>query len=247
MLVVEVAFDGVSFMKSVDREKHPSINWVTLMGFHDVNSVLKRKDVLNTARKFHKAGSAILVWVRIPPSSQTHQSALTVLADGMSCSEIDKKSFNKAWDSFVDVSTGFDAIGSNYVVMAGKDCALYAHERVQKWLRSHKLNERTFDACGVNYTGPDGLLARVPTRLSTSVRHITSAFAGLQCSDRDNRKKCRSSDAPYHLQISEKLIESFKEHCMNLQVPNSGAAVAIRSQAFQRPALSRPRLDLVLS
>ena len=49
MLVVEVAFDGVSFMKSVDREKHPSINWVTLMGFHNVNSALKRKDVLNTA------------------------------------------------------------------------------------------------------------------------------------------------------------------------------------------------------
>ena len=161
MLVVEVALDGVSFMKSVDKEKHPSIDWVTMKGFHDVNSVLRRKDVLNIARKFHKAGSAILVWVRIPPSSQTCQSAFTVLADGMSCSDFDKKAFNKAWASFVDVSTGFDAIGASYAVMADKDCAFYAHERVQKWLRLHKLNER-IDACGVNYSGPDGLLARVP-------------------------------------------------------------------------------------
>ena len=247
MLVVEVALDGVSFMKSVDKEKHPSIDWVTMKGFHDVNSVLKRKDVLNIARKFHKAGSAILVWVRIPPSSQTCQSAFTVLADGMSCSDFDKKAFNKACASFVDVSTGFDAIGASYAIMADKDCVVYAHERVQKWLRLHKLNERTFDACGVNYSGPDGLLARVPIKLSTSVRHITSAFASLQRRDRDNHKNCRSSDLPYHLQISEKLLEGFKEHCMSLQVPNSAAAVAVRSRALQRSALFRPRLAYAMT
>ena len=247
MLVVEVALDGVSFMKSVDKEKHPSVDWVTMRGFRDVNSVLKRKDALNVARKFHKAGSAILVWVRIPPSSQTCQSAFTVLADGMSCSDVNKKAFNKAWASFVDVSTGFDAIGTSYAIMADKDCAFYAHERVQKWLRLHKLNERTFDACGVNYSGPDGLLARVPIKLSTSVRHITSAFASLQCRDRDNHKNCRSSDLPYHLQISEKLLEGFREHCMSLQVPNSAAVVAVRSRAFQHSALFRSRLACAMT
>eukprot|EP00439_Symbiodinium_sp_Y106_P019629 s5035_g2.t1 len=49
ILVVEVAMDGMSFMKSMNREKHPSINWVTMTGFHDVNSVLKRKDVLKVS------------------------------------------------------------------------------------------------------------------------------------------------------------------------------------------------------
>ena len=34
----------------------------------------------------------------------------------MSCSDVDKKTFNKAWASFVDVSTGFDAIGTSYAV-----------------------------------------------------------------------------------------------------------------------------------
>eukprot|EP00439_Symbiodinium_sp_Y106_P065400 s2567_g10.t1 len=131
--------------------------------------------------------------------------------------------------------------------MADKDCAFYAHERVQKWLRLHKLNEHTFDACGVNYSGPDGLLARVPIKLSTSVRHITSAFASLQCRDRDNHKNCRSSDLPYHLQISEKLLEGFREHCRSLQVPNSAAVVAVRSRAFQHSALFRSRLACAMT
>ena len=244
MLIVEVALDGGSFMKSLDRNKHPSVSWITICGLDEINSVMKRKDALNVARRFHRQGVPILVWLRIPPSSQTHPAAFTVLADGMSTEEIDKKLFNKAWASFVDVSTGFDAIGSDYVIMADKDCAFHSHERVQKWLRSHKLNDRTLDACGVNYMGPDGLLAKVPIRLSTSVKEIISTFAVLQCSDRDNHKKCRSSDSPYHLQISEKLISSYQEHCISkeLKVPNSTAMVAIVSQALKHSASPRLRL-----
>ena len=98
------------------------------------------------------------MWLRVP--SQTHPSAFTVLADVMSSGDVEKTSFNKAWASFVDISTGLDAIGADYVIMADKDCSYHANERVQKWLRSRKLNEQSFDACGVKFPLDLALLLR---------------------------------------------------------------------------------------
>ena len=77
--------------------------------------------------------------------------------------DINKKTFNKAWASFVDISTGLEAVTVDYVIMAGKNLT---NERVQRWIRTHKLMSGWCDACCMNYTRPNGLLARAPTMMA---------------------------------------------------------------------------------
>ena len=55
-LVVEVALGEVSFMKSVEREKHSPVRWVTSSGVSDINSVLKRKDCSTQLENSTKPG-----------------------------------------------------------------------------------------------------------------------------------------------------------------------------------------------
>ena len=89
-----------------------------------------------------------------------------------------------------------------------------------------------FDACCLNYQHPSGMLARSSTTVASNVESIVNKFACLRCKDRDNHLKCRSSDSPYSLQIGEKLLQYYKEHCMK-PIVRTTAMVAICSQASQ--------------
>ena len=89
-------------------------------------------------------------------------------------------------------------------------------------MRSHNLNSGWFDACCFNLEHPGGLSARSPTTIASSVESIKNMFTSLRCKDRDSHQKCRSSDGPYSLQIGEKIIQSYKEHCMK-HVANTNA------------------------
>ena len=53
-------------MKMFVPEKYPSFSWITIEGSEGINSVAKRRELLEIARKFHKNGASILVWLRIP-------------------------------------------------------------------------------------------------------------------------------------------------------------------------------------
>ncbi|CAE7220803.1 pbuG [Symbiodinium sp. CCMP2456] len=157
-LIIEVAWDGEAYMKNFVPEKYPQCSWISSEGIMGLNSTTKSKDLLNTARKFHRMGASVLVWVRIP--SPTTDTSPPVLAEGMCSESVNTTSFNKAWASFVDLATGLTAPGADFVSMADKDCPYLEHERVRKWVKNKKFVSDNFDACAVNYHGPDGLLAR---------------------------------------------------------------------------------------
>jgi len=242
-LIIEVAWDGEAYMKNLMPEKHPYCSWVSSEGIDGLNSVTKRKDLLNIARKFHKMGASTLVWVRIP--SPTKGASHPILAEGIGSNSVSTKSFNKAWASFVDVATGFKALGADVLITAERDCPYLEHERVRKWVKERKLTSDKFDACAANYNGPDGLLARSTNRLFTSVEEIQTKLATLHCKDRDNHQKCCDTDSPYPLQISSLIIESYLKHCKQGKkcTTNSVSVVAISTQASQLFAFS-PRLRL---
>ena len=211
-LIVEVAFVGEPHMKMFVPERYPSFSWITLEGYEDINSVAKWREVLEVARKLYKNGASILVWLRLP--SLVASTGNSLLTDGKVGSSFDRKRFNKSWASFVDISTGLDAIKSDYFITTHKRDGLLDHERVRKGMKSHKIRCGCFDACCLNYQHPSGMLARSSATVASNVESIRNKFACLRCNDRDNRLKCRSSDSPSSLQIGKKLLQHYKEHCM---------------------------------
>ena len=238
-LVIEVAFDGKSHMDAFVSEGYPNFSWVALSGQDNINSVTKRREVLEVARKLHKTGSSVLVWLRLPSISAPNSSP--ILAEGNVGSVYDSKKFNKSWASFVDLSSGFDAIKADYVATASRHDGPFDHERVRKWMKAHVMQGGWFDACRLNFEYQSGLVARSSTAIASNVESIVNGFASLRCRDRDTHMKCRSSDRPYSLQIGEKLLKHYNEHCTN-NVTKTISAVAARSQATQHPALFRFRL-----
>ena len=220
-------------------EGYPNFSWVSLSGQDSINSVTKRREVLEVARKLHKSGSSILVWLRLPSISASISNP--ILAEGSVGSVYDSKKFNKSRASFVDSSSGLDAIKADYVATASRHDGPFDHERVRKWMKAHGMHDGWFDACRLNYEYQSGLIARSSTAIASNVEGIVKGFASLRCKDRDTHMKCRSSDQPYSLQIGEKLLKHYNEH-RNVNVTKTVSAVAARSQATQHPDLFRFRL-----
>ena len=238
-LVIEVAFDGKSCMDAFVPEGYPNFSWVSMKGHDCINSVTQRREVLEVAKKLHKSGSSILVWLRLPSVNASISNP--ILADGSVGSAYDSKKFNKSWASFVDLSSGLDAIKADYVATACRHDGPVDHERVRKWMKAHGMHDGWFDACRLNFEHQSGLTARSSTTIASNIEEIVKGFTSLRCKDRDTHMKCRSSDQPYSLQIGEKLVKHYNEH-RNVNVTITISAVAARSQASQHPTLFRFRL-----
>ena len=114
--MIEVAFDGKSYMDVCVPEGYPNFSWVSLNGQDNINSVVRRREVLEVARKLHKSGLSvlvILVWLRLPSISAPISNP--ILAEG---------NIGSVYDSRSSTNRGHPSLTYHLVSMPSKPTTL---------------------------------------------------------------------------------------------------------------------------
>ena len=95
----------------------------------DLNNVGTCRDTLKVAKSHHRAGRKLVMWLDLR------------FAGGPDNVLENKKDFCKLWATFVNLSTGLDAIGCKYVIVGPANHYAWKFDRVDKWCSSHKCHE----------------------------------------------------------------------------------------------------------
>ena len=126
----------------------------------------KRREVLEVARKLHKNGSSVLVWLRLPSISAPNNSP--ILAEGNVGSVYDSKksSTNRGHPS---LTYHLDSTPSKPTMLPRQIDMMvhFDHERVRRWMKAHGMQGGWFDACRLNFEYQSGLVARSSTAIAS--------------------------------------------------------------------------------